>query len=179
MDPAIACRLGALSRIIEVKRTLSGTEKRFECAVLLRNDTHVVVLFVAPAAMHVHGIDLPAGTITFGHFWTDRPYNVYHWLDRTSGATIGYYVNLSDGTRVAEGLLEWRDLAIDVLLLPNGRMTILDEDEVPANASEVLLARIAEAKECVLRTHPALVTELEHHRTALWPIHNRSTGSRP
>jgi hypothetical protein len=70
-----------------------------------------------------------AGTVSFGHFWTDRPYNVYHWMDGTTGATIGYYVNLADSTRVDGDLLEWRDLAVDILIRPDGNVTVLDEDE--------------------------------------------------
>ena len=179
VNPATAHRFGPLSRILEVKRTLSGTEKRFECAVLHRKDTHVVVLFVLPAPMHVHGVDLPAGTVTFGHFWTDRPYNVYHWLDQITGATIGHYVNLSDGTRIEGDLLEWRDLAVDILLSTDGRATILDEDEVPADTSEALSARIDEAKAAVLAAHASLVIELERHRIALWPSDQSPVGQPP
>ena len=80
-SPAAAPDLPA---ILEIKRTLDGREKRFDCRLLtLAADArHAAVLWVAPAAMHVHGVDLPAGTVSVGHFWTDRPYNVYHWLDR-------------------------------------------------------------------------------------------------
>src|SRR5450432_4344977 len=109
-----------LARITELKRTLGGREKRFDCAVLRRTASQVTVLFVAPEAMHVHGVNLPAGTVTFGHFWTDRPYNVYHWLDARSGATLGFYVNLSAETKVSDHVLEWLDLIVDILILPDG-----------------------------------------------------------
>ena len=71
--------------------------------------------------MHVHGVDLPAGTISFGHFWTDRLYNVYHWLD-ADRRTLGFYFNIADRTRIAEAELEWRDLVVDVLATPAGRL---------------------------------------------------------
>ena len=57
------------------------------------------MLWIAPEPMHVHGVDLPAGTVSVGHFWADRPYNVYHWLDR-AGQTLGYYFNICDQTRI-------------------------------------------------------------------------------
>lgn len=158
-----------LPRILEVKRTLSGREKQFECAVLRRDGSHLIVLFVAPTAMHVHGVDLPAGTVTFGHFWSDRPYNVYHWLDPVSGTTLGIYVNLSADTIIANDRLDWRDLAVDILLSPNGNATVLDEDEIPPDASEALRARIADAQTVVLGHTSALIIELERHRVALWP----------
>lgn len=165
-----------MNRILEVKRTLAGREKRFECGVLRRDGTHLVVLYVSPVAMHVHGVDLPAGTITFGHFWTDRPYNVYHWLDHrrgdaTYGATIGHYLNLSAQTRLLdapEPRLEWLDLVVDILVMPDGRVTVLDEDEIPSTIPGGTRQQIAVAKGRALADVPALVRELEAHRAALW-----------
>ena len=169
-----------LPHILEVKRTLAGAEKRFDCAILGSAGTHVVVLFVAPADMNVHGVALPAGTVTFGHFWTDRPYNVYHWLDGATGATLGYYFNLADETRVEGGRLEWRDLAVDVLALPDGGAPrVLDEDEIPVDAAPALRARIAAAKNDVLRDPAALIAELEQHRRALLPRMAALAGAAP
>jgi hypothetical protein len=99
-----------LEPVLEVKRTLSGREKRFECRLLARGDRHAVVLWVAAEPMRVHGVDLPAGTISFGHFWTDRLYNVYHWLRAGDHATVGFYFNIADQTRIQPGRLDWRDL---------------------------------------------------------------------
>ena len=158
-----------LPRITEVKRTVFGSEKRFQCAVLRHDGSHVVVLFVAPEAMCVHGIDLPAGTVTFGHFWTDRPYNVYHWLNPRTGATIGHYVNLSAHTCLSEDLLEWLDLIVDILVVPGRDPAVLDEDEVPAEADYALRSRIAQAKEAVLRDQARWLAEVEKDRSALWP----------
>ena len=119
-----------LPEILELKRTLDGQEKRFACRLIEGDRRQAVVLFIAPAAMHVHGIDLPAGTVTFGYFWTDRLYNVYHWLGER-GQTIAFYFNLADRTVIADGRLEWRDLTLDVLATPAGRLDVLDEDELP------------------------------------------------
>ena len=175
-----------LPRILEIKRRLDGSEARFECALLARAGHHAAILFVAPAAMHVHGVDLPAGTVSFGHFWTDRPYNVYHWLDAQSGATIGYYVNLADDTRFEGGLLTWRDLVIDVLVMPASGgaaggapplVTVLDEDEVPAALPPDTRAHMAAAKAEVLASAGALIAELEAARAGLWVAAFGPTGA--
>lgn len=168
-----------LPRITEVKRTLFGREKRFECAVLRRDGSHVVVLFVAPEPMHVHGIGLPAGTVTLGHFWTDRPYNVYHWLNPSSGATIGHYVNLSADTRLSQGVLEWLDLIVDILVVPDHPPAILDEDEIPIDADSTLRSHIWEATEIVLRDQERWLAELERDRSALWPSVRRAVAAKP
>src|SRR6185503_361820 len=132
-----------LPPIIEIKRTLDGREKRFDCRLLsLASDRrHAAVLWVAPDAMHVHGVDLPAGTVSVGHFWTDRHFNVYHWLD-PDGGTLGYYFNICDQTRITAGVIEWRDLIVDVLALPGVRLDVLDEHELPPQLAPDVAAHI-------------------------------------
>lgn len=156
-----------LPAILEIKRKLSGEEKRFNCRVLERSPSHLVVLFIARVDMNVHGVILPAGTATFGHFWSDRPYNVYHWLRPEDGTTIGYYVNLADETQLAEDTLEWRDMVVDVLVSADGRATVLDEDELPADLAPSLGERIAAARARVLAELPELLDELELTRAEL------------
>jgi len=159
-----------LPAILEIKRTLDGREKRFDCRLLsLADASHAAVLWVAPDAMHVHGVDLPAGTVTFGHFWTDRAYNVYHWTDR-SGATIGFYFNLADSTRIADGLIEWRDLTVDVLAMPGGRLEVLDEHELPADLDPALQRTIDAGKAAILDDPAAVMAEIEAASRALYPL---------
>lgn len=155
-------------RILEIKRTWDGREKRFECTVLWRSGAHLVVRFVSEIELRVHDVVLPMGTVTFGHFWTDRPYNVYHWLDARTGATIGYYFNISEDTRVEGDTLSWRDLIVDILVSPGDVAAVLDEDEVPADAPERLRARIRQACATILRDEASLRRELDRHRDVLW-----------
>jgi hypothetical protein len=157
-----------LPDILEVKRTLDGREKRFRCRLIDGDRRHTVVLFVAPTAMQVHGVDLPAGTVTFGHFWTDRYYNVYHWLD-TRGGTIGYYFNLSDGTTIGDGRLEWRDLTLDVLATPAGRLDVLDEDELPKDLDPAARGHIAAGRRAILSDPRQLMAEIEERSRAVYP----------
>ena len=167
-----------LPPIRELKRTLSGREKHFDCRALASRDGYVVVLFVAAAAMHVHGVHLPAGTVTFGHFWRDRPYNVYHWLDAATGRPLGVYVNLSRDTVVNDDSLEWLDLVVDVLALPGAAPRVLDEDEIPADASPQVRQDIAAALATVLAELPRLLEQLETERARLWPIATAELGPR-
>ena len=157
-----------LPAVLELKRTLDGREQRFACRLIEGDRRHAVLLFIAAAHMHVHGVDLPAGTVTFGHFWTDRLYNVYHWLDRR-GDTIAFYFNLSDSTTIGEGRLEWRDLVLDVLASPAGRVEVLDEDELPADLDQELRARIELGKRSILGAPQRLTAEIEQRSRALYP----------
>lgn len=168
-SPPLPPSLAPLPRLLEVKRTLAGREKRFDCRVLARAPRRVVVLYVAPEAMNVHGVELPAGTATLGHFWEDRPYNVYHWLRPADGAVLGVYANLASDTRLDGDTLAWLDLIVDVLVLPGRQAILLDEDEVPDTLPATVRARIGDAKSRLLDELPGLLVELDEARTALWP----------
>lgn len=165
-----------LPSILEIKRTLDGREKRFDCRLLALSPDHrhAAVLWIAPEPMHVHGVDLPAGTVSVGHFWTDRHYNVYHWLDR-AGETLGYYFNICDETRITGDTIEWRDLVVDVLAIPavsamsEGRLDVLDEDELPAGLPPGILAHIAAGKDAILGVPAAVMAEVEEASRAVLP----------
>jgi predicted RNA-binding protein associated with RNAse of E/G family len=119
--------------------------------------------------MHVHGVDLPAGTVSVGHFWTDRLYNVYHWLrgDRT---TVGYYFNLADRTTWTAERLDWRDLTVDVLATPEGRLDVLDEDELPAELDAEVSAHIESGKAALLGDTARVLAEVEAASRAVLPL---------
>ena len=165
--------------LVEIKHTLAGGEKRFECLRLAGGPGHAVLLWVAPEPMHVHGVDLPAGTISFGHFWTDRFYNVYHWLDAgpdTDHRTLGFYFNIADRTRIGEAELEWRDLVIDVLATPAGRLDLLDEDELPVIVDPEVAAHISAGKAAILHAPSAVMAEIESASRALFPLAFPASG---
>jgi hypothetical protein len=163
--------MAARAPVVEIKHLLAGGEKRFDCQRLAGDGRHEVVLWIAPAAMHVHGVDLPAGTISFGHFWADRHYNAYHWVD-PAGETLGYYFNLCDRTRVEAGRIEWRDLILDVLALPGAPARLLDEDELRAFGplDPETAAHVADACRILLTDTAAVTAEIEAASRALFPL---------
>jgi hypothetical protein len=160
--------VNALPTIVERKRTLHGREKVYTCRVLERGPGALSVLFIADRAYQVGGLALPAGTITFGHFWqAPRPYNVYHWLTQ-EGATVAHYFNLVEDTVIGDAELTYLDLAVDVLLRKSAPPAILDADEVPSDASPALRARISTALATVLSQAPAEAASLEARADQLW-----------
>jgi predicted RNA-binding protein associated with RNAse of E/G family len=158
--------------VLEIKRTLAGVEKHFQCQLLAADGAdHAVVLWVAREPMHVHGVDLPAGTVSLGHFWTDRHYNVYHWVDGNR-RTIGFYFNVADQTeiRADPACIQWRDLVIDVLATPEGRLDVLDEDELPAALDPETAAHIEAGRRAILTSPAALLAEIEAASRPLLPL---------
>ena len=133
-------------RIREVKRTLGGERKTFDCELLHRTDDEVVVIYRMPRDIQLEDILLRKDTVSLGYFWRDRPYNAYHWIDQCHD-TLALYFNIADGTRISSQSVEWRDLAVDILLTPDGRCRVLDEDELPTDIEPALRSYINRARD--------------------------------
>jgi predicted RNA-binding protein associated with RNAse of E/G family len=103
-----------------------------------------------PRDRWLEDILLRENTLSLGYFWEDRPYNAYHWID-PRGDTVALYFNLSDRTRIGEQTIEWRDLAVDILISPDGRCRVLDEDELPPDLDRGLLERIRATRDDLCR----------------------------
>jgi len=145
--------------LLEVKRRLDGTVRTYPCEAVEIADDHAVLLYRLPGPGRVADLALPAGTLTVAYYWADRPYNVYHWI-APSGETLGYYFNLSGPVRIGRDRLEWEDLEVDVLVTPDGRVQVLDEDAVPEDAA-ARLPEIARARERVLADWRAVTEDAE------------------
>ncbi len=162
MEPA------SLPTILEIKRTLGGARKEFRCRLVERQSDRAIVLFVADRAYQVPGLALPPGTVTLGHFWPGRPYNVYHWM-QPSGTTLAHYFNLATDTSIDAETIRWTDLTLDVLVQPGTPPVVLDEDELPADLDPDTRSRIDAARSAVLEQQGAVVANLEEQAGAIWP----------
>jgi predicted RNA-binding protein associated with RNAse of E/G family len=147
--------------VIERKTRFDGSVQEFACAALeVEPGKRAVIRYDFTRDLTVNGIVLPAGGMTAGHFWVDRPYNVYHWLD-AARRTIAFYFNVGHTDEVSEGLVAWRDLIIDVIVKPDGAIEILDEDELPSDLPPEHRITIARALEQIVTNPRRLVTEVE------------------
>ncbi|MHB1133257.1 MAG: DUF402 domain-containing protein [Chloroflexota bacterium] len=149
-----------MTQILEIKHTLAGARREFWCELCELTTEHAVILFRLRRDVDLAGVLMPAGTLSFGHYWTDRHYNVYHWL-LPDGTTRAYYVNLADNTDLREDAVEWRDLVVDVLLTPDGSARVLDEDELPADLAPEISATIVGTVAHILANRQAIVAEVE------------------
>ena len=154
-----------MQKITEIKEKLNGQRMVFECAVLELAGDEAVVLFRSDEAYHVEDVIVPSGSLSVGYFWTQRFYNIYHWVS-VEGETLALYINISDRTRITPQQLSWRDLIIDVLITPDGRCRILDEHELPPDLDSSL-------SNVINTTRDELVSQ---QRTLLAEMHERSVG---
>ena len=147
--------------MIERKTRLDGSVAEFVCAPLVVEPGRRAILrYVSDREWAVGGtpVRVVPGTVTVGHYWVDRPYNVYHWL--SGGRTLAYYCNVATATTVDPEVVAYTDLTVDVLVMPSGGVTVLDEDELPADLAPGHRAVIARALEA-LADPRRLIREIE------------------
>ncbi len=140
----------ARKSIKEIKSTLGGIRKEFDCELLTRGPAEAVVIYRMPRDVQLEDVLLSKDTVSLGYFWEDRPYNVYHWIDPLQD-TVALYFNIADGTRISQQSIEWRDLTVDVLITPDGRCRVLDEHELPSDIEAGLLRYIRETRDELCR----------------------------
>jgi predicted RNA-binding protein associated with RNAse of E/G family len=147
--------------VIERKTRYDGSAQDFACRILaLEPGKRAVIRYDFAREWTVSGIALPKGGFTAGHFWIDRPYNVYHWLDPAE-RTLGFYFNVGHTDVISESTVAWRDLIIDVVVTPDGKIDILDEDELPPDLPAEHRGTIARALEQIVTNPKRLVAEIE------------------
>lgn len=142
----------------ERKRYLSGAEVTFECELVALEGRRGILRYVIERPWQVAGLTLEPGMVTYGFYWTGRPYNLYWWQD-ARGESVGYYFNLADSVSLSPQEFAWRDLVVDVLVLPAGQVRVIDEGDVPAELDDELRAIIDAGKHTILQKHQAIITE--------------------
>src|SRR2546428_10547314 len=94
------------SRVITERKTrLDGTVAEFACTLLaIEPGRRAVLRYVIDREWKIGetGIVVRPGFVTIAHYWIDRPFNVYHWLD--GPRTIAYYCNVAETTEIGERL---------------------------------------------------------------------------
>lgn len=144
----------------EEKRYPDGRQNWYRASVFMLQPGHGILVFVASQAYEVDGIYLPIGTVTFGLFWSDRPYNLYAWMEPNCQWIRALYFNVCDRTVLSANLFVWRDLWVDVLIAPYCKPKIIDYDEVPDTISSQLRGTIQNSVEQVIKEYPVVLNYL-------------------
>lgn len=116
-------------------RKFDGSIKRsWDCEMIEQHEN--VLTFVGVFDLDVSHPDLgeiKLGTISYEYYWLDRWYNIFCFHE-PDGTFRNYYCNINMPPRFANGVLDYVDLDIDVIMWPDGTVEILDEDEFDQNA---------------------------------------------
>jgi hypothetical protein len=98
-----------------------------------------------------HGIPLGRGDRFVEKYYTDRWYNVFEMHDRADDRLKGWYCNICLPAELQEDQVAYVDLALDLLVYPDGRQLVLDEDEfsdlaLDADTRQKALAALSELR---------------------------------
>ncbi len=148
--------------VLERKVRLDGSVEEWTCElVVLAPGRYAAVRYVLPEERRLGGSELvlPAGTVTIGHFWADRAYTAYHWL--SCERTLGVYCSVAELLQVEPEGIVYLDLAVDVLVLPGGEVSVLDEHELPSDLERETLRTIEEAVAALQADPVGLLGEIE------------------
>jgi len=65
-------------------------------------------------------------------YYTDRWYNIFKIYSRDDNSLRGWYSNIARPAQFSGNTVSYVDLALDLLVFPDGRQVVLDEDEFAA-----------------------------------------------
>lgn len=106
---------------------------RYPGRVLSRSAAHITTeSFFSLEWIKVGGLVLARGDRMIETFYTDRWYNIFEVHDREDDRIKGWYCNIGHPAVITPEQVSYRDLALDLVVFPNGRQVLLDEDEFEA-----------------------------------------------
>jgi len=76
---------------------------------------------------------IEAGTVSHERFYFNRWYN-YFVFEQPAGTLRNYYINICMPPEIGDGVIDYVDLDIDVIVWPDGRSQTLDLEEFEANS---------------------------------------------
>lgn len=121
-----------MSGITVIKQDPNGKEKwRYSGEVLSRTEKAVILqAFFDREQVSVHDrFILKRGDRFLEAYFNDRWFNLFEIHDRVDDALKGFYCNISYPAHIAEWEVIYKDLALDLIVLPDGSQVVLDEDE--------------------------------------------------
>ncbi|MBI3739584.1 MAG: DUF402 domain-containing protein [Chloroflexi bacterium] len=117
-----------------LKRNLSGEVTWQYDGHVLKRELNAVVLeaFFNRPDVPFMGTTLKENDRFVETFYSDRWYNIFEIYDRDDGQIKGWYCNIGHPAEIGDGTVSYVDLALDLWVAPDGKQTVLDEDEFDA-----------------------------------------------
>ena len=120
--------------VVVVKQDTSGRDVWQYEGEVLRRSTRGVLLqaYFDREDRLFHGVWLCRGDRFVEAYFTHRWFNIFEIHHREGDALKGWYCNITRPARLLNGRVEYVDLALDLLVYPDGSALLLDEDEFAA-----------------------------------------------
>lgn len=158
--------------LVVIKQNPAGQETwRYSGTLLQRTPARILLeAFFNREDLPFHGMLLGKGDRFIEVYFNDRWYNIFEIHARGDDTLRGWYANISLPAVFEDSQVSYRDLALDLLVFPDGTQIDLDEDEftalnLPVEIHTRALSTLAELHElfsnladvqALLRAQPAL-----------------------
>lgn len=120
-----------MAELIIIKQNLQGEETWRYTGRVLKQDNHSTLIeahFNRPD-MLFHGMTFGEGDRFVEIYFSNRWYNIFQIHDRDGDTLKGWYCNITRPAVITIDRIDYIDLALDLLVFPDGRQLVLDEDE--------------------------------------------------
>jgi protein associated with RNAse G/E len=137
-----------MTTITVIKQDHAGLETwRYFGNLISRQDNEIQIeAFFDREYIHFEGITIKRGDRFIETYYIDRWYNIFKIQEQNSGLLKCWYCNISYPALITDDSVAYRDLALDLLVYPDGRQKVLDEDEfstLPLSPDDQAAARQA------------------------------------
>jgi len=125
-----------LNETVTVKsRKFDGSIRRsWTCSFIEQKETLLVFEGVFDFDVsHANLGFIRRGTVSYEYYWLDRWYNVFRFHE-PEGGLRNYYCNINMPPVFENGVLDYVDLDLDVLVWPDFKYQILDREDFEQNA---------------------------------------------
>jgi len=131
-----------------IKRNYKGEETWRYSGYEISRDPHSIQLeaYYDREDTPLAGMCLREGDRFIETYYDDRWYNTFEIYDHEDDRLKGWYCNIGKPAVIKDDVVSYQDLALDLLVFPDGRQVVLDKDEfnsLPLNEEERAHARAA------------------------------------
>jgi uncharacterized protein len=106
---------------------------RYQGRILSQDaDSLLIEAFFNREDLPFHGITLHENDRFLERYYANRWYNIFEIHDRDDDRLKAWYCNITTPAKFEPGLVSYVDLALDLLVYPDGAYLVLDEDEFEA-----------------------------------------------
>ena len=123
-----------MAKMDVIKLNHLGQETWRYSGIVLKQTSILIVLeaFFDREKTLVGDLVLMRGDRFIEYFYNDRWYNIFEIQDLTNHQIKGWYCNISYPAVFSTSYVTYQDLALDLLVYPDGQQVVLDEDEFEA-----------------------------------------------
>jgi protein associated with RNAse G/E len=132
--------------IVIKKNTLNQEIWRYQGTLLHRDDESLtLVAFFDRQDKLIDGMRFCKGDRFVETYYSKRWYNIFEIHARENDQLCGWYCNITQPAQIDGNMISYIDLALDLLVFPDGRQVVLDREEYEKQALPPEIATPAEA----------------------------------